>query len=321
MSRPPFMSQPTHAGSGSAIIAIPSTANVPMTLPQRKHDNPDDVARPLVALFAPDLATLSGSAMRTQLFASSAKFVEGLGAVRVPPMMQLGMLPPTFTLPVPPPEKPTGRKKTKPLPPMYPTHVIAVAAPPTSERKTPRDAPIPLVAVHGVIIAANCTNVRLPPIPVQPFDPGYVSLATHGLTVASIEAFTILRVYMYDRRIDGFLDALMPFPVPFIKRLRPDKKEPNHASLKLTAAFYSLTEARRLADHLIQCTPGGALPMWDRIRWLQSVWQVMTVDLGMRELVLEEAMRLAWQVARLALELASETQRREFAANERRMRS
>ncbi|KAJ7982819.1 hypothetical protein DFH06DRAFT_1122882 [Mycena polygramma] len=325
MSHLPYMSQPTHAGSGSgfnsSIVAIPSTEHVPTMLPRLKHDNPDDVARPLVALFAPNLASLPGPAIRNELFASSANFIDGLAAVHVPPTIHLNMIPLTFTLPVPPPEKPTGRKKAKVMPPLYPTHVIAIAPPPASERKTPRDAPIPLIAVHGVIIAANCTNVKLPPAPLQPADPRFVSLATHGLTVCSIPAFVILRLYMYGRRIDTFLDALLPFPAPFIKRLRPDKNEPNHASLKITAAFYSLPETRRLADHVLLCTPGGALPMWDRIRFLQDVWQTMNIDLGMRELVLREALELAWQVARLALELTSERQSRELAAvHERRMR-
>lgn len=283
------------------LVAIPSTEDVPLMLPRVADDKADDVAGPLVALFAPKLAHLAGSAIRNELFTASAQLLAGLSAVHVPQTVQRNLLPVTFTLPVPQ----VNSNSRDSIKPMYPSHVFAVSPPPASNRPTPIDASVALVAVHGAIIAANCTKVSLPAPVMQPSDPRFISLASHRLTVPSVPTFVILRLYMYGRRIDTFLDAILPFPAPFIKRLKPDKREPDHASLKLTAAYHSANEVRRLAEHLIHCTPGGAYPMWDRLRLVQNVWATM-MELGMHELLLWEALDLAWQVVRYALHVVTQ---------------
>jgi hypothetical protein len=263
----------------------------------------------LLALFAPKLASFRGQDIRKELFASSPKFLDGLSAIHVPQTVQRNMIPLTFAFPVQRGSATTNRKRAEPI---YPSHVLAVSPPPVSRRQTPVDGPVALVAVHGAIIAANCTNVALPgPVP-QPSDPRFINLAVHPLTVPSLPAFVILRLFMYGRRIDTFLDALLPFPVPFIQRLKPDKRHPDHESLKLTAAYHSANEVRRLADYLIDCTPGGAYPMWDRIRLLQGVWQTMC-ELGMYETLLWEGLDLAWQVARYALHVVSQEHGKQLA--------
>ncbi|KAJ6588171.1 hypothetical protein B0H19DRAFT_1247866 [Mycena capillaripes] len=307
MSHPP---QQTHAGYNFyPLIAIPSTEDVPLKLHRAADDKVDDVARPLVALFAPRLAHLPGDTIRKELFTASAQFLAGLSAVHVPQTVQRNLLPFTFTLPVPQ----LNSNSRDSIQPIYPSHVLAVSPPPASSRQTPIDAPVALVAVHGAIIAANCTNVPLPTAATQPSDARFINLAAHRLTVPSVPAFVILRLYMYGRRIDTFLDAILPFPAPFIKRLKPDSREPEHASLKLTAAFHSANEVRRLAEHLIHCTPGGAYPMWDRLRLVENVWATM-MELGMHELLLWEALDLAWQVARYALHVVTQQHGKALAA-------
>ncbi|KAF8196724.1 hypothetical protein K438DRAFT_1825466 [Mycena galopus ATCC 62051] len=313
MSYNPYQAQTSDGyGMNYPITAIPPTDNVPMTLPRAADSNTDDVSRSLLALFAPNLVHLPGRVIRTELSTAAKRFTDGLNAVQVPQTVQRNLLPVTFTVPVQ--LYPTDRNRNRP-PAIYPSHILAISPPPASSRQTPIDAPVALTAVHGSIIAANCTKVDLPPPASQPSDTRFVNLTAHRLTVYSVPAFVMLRLYMYGRRIDTFMDSLLPFPPSFLEQLRPEKRTPGHESLKITAVCHSAPQTRSLAEHLIHCTPGGAYPMWERIRMLQGVWQTMC-ELGMYETLLWQALDLAWQVARYALCVVSEQHGKALAAAE-----
>ncbi|KAJ7825845.1 hypothetical protein B0H14DRAFT_2819228 [Mycena olivaceomarginata] len=304
-----YIPQPAQDGYGMnyPITAIPSTENVPMILPRAVESGTDDVSRRLLAVFAPELSPLPGRVVRRELFTSSRRFLDGLSAVQVPQTVQRNQLPVTFSIPV-------GRDpRASGPPPIYPSHVLAVSPPPASSRPTPIDAPVALVTVHGAVIGANCTNVDLPaPVP-QSSDPRFLNLAAYRLTVYSLPAFVILRLYMYGRRIDTFMDSILPFPPTFLQQFRPNHRTPGHESLRLTGTANSAPQTRSLAEHLIISTPGGAYPMWERIRLLQGVWQTMC-ELGMYEPLLWQALDLAWQVARYALVVVSEQHGQALAA-------
>ncbi|KAJ7814919.1 hypothetical protein B0H14DRAFT_2849255 [Mycena olivaceomarginata] len=276
-----YIPQPAQDGYGMnyPITAIPSTENVPMILPRAVESGTDDVSRRLLAVFAPELSPLPGRVVRRELFASSRRFLDGLSAVQVPQTVQRNQLPVTFSIPV-------GRDpRASGPPPIYPSHVLAVSPPPASSRPTPIDTPVALVTVHGAVIAANCTNVDLPaPVP-QSSDPRFLNLAAYRLTVYSLPAF----------------------------QFRPNHRTPGHESLRLTGTANSAPQTRSLAEHLIISTPGGAYPMWERIRLLQGVWQTMC-ELGMYEPLLWQALDLAWQVARYALVVVSEQHGQALAA-------
>ncbi|KAJ6464051.1 hypothetical protein C8R45DRAFT_1025087 [Mycena sanguinolenta] len=310
MSYHPRQSQSTQENypRNHLLGALPRIDSIPMTLPRAANSDADDIDRSLLAVYSPDLVELSGRVLRSQLLASSKKFMNGLHAVRVPQTVQRNLIPMTFIIPV---QFYPSNRDTPPA--IYPTHILAVSPPPASSRQTPADGPVALTAVHGMIIAANCTKLALPPPAIQPSDPRFVSLATHCMTVCSIPAFVILRLYMYSRRIDSFMDAMMPFPPAFLETLKPQKRCPGHEGLKLNAARQSVQQTRYLADHLILCTPGGPYPMWERIRMLQGIWQTMC-DLGMYEQLLWQALDLAWQVARYALSVVSEQHGKALAA-------
>ncbi|KAF7343315.1 Clampless1 Clp1 protein [Mycena venus] len=310
----PPRTRPTEDGSDHSdkypITAIPSTDNLPMTLPRAAGGNTDDVSRPLLAAYTPELAHMPARALRTYLYADSKRFIAGLAAVQIPGMVPRNQLPPTFTVPAPTNLDPANRDGPRPI---YPTYVIAVSSRPSIPDRTPFDAPVPLVAVHGAIIGANCTKVDLPLPVTQPTDLRLVSLATYRLTVYSVPAFVILRLYMYNHRVDTFMDAIMPFPKAFLHLLKPDTRTPGHEGFIMEGAMASAKETRRLAQHLIFCTPGGAYPMWERVRMLHGVWQTMC-DLGMYEPVLWLGLDLAWQVARYSLVVVSVAHQKELDA-------
>ncbi|KAJ7253079.1 hypothetical protein B0H12DRAFT_1117366 [Mycena haematopus] len=281
-----------------SIAAPPPTDNIPKILPRPVGDDADDVSRPLLAIYAPELVALSGRALRSQLFASSQKLMTGLNAVQLPHTIPQNALPLCFTVPVQ--LYPSAREAPAAI---YPTHILAVSA--SSSVQPPIDAPVALTAVHGAIIAANCTRVALRAAAAPPADARFVRLATHRLSVASLPAFVLLRGYMYARRIDTFMAGMMPFPPAFLDELKPENHLPGADRLNIVAAWHSPAQTRLLAGHLAFCTPGGPCAMWERMRLLEGVWKVMC-ELGMYEQLLWRALDLAWHVARYAVRVVSE---------------
>ncbi|KAJ7172107.1 hypothetical protein C8R46DRAFT_893826 [Mycena filopes] len=262
----------------------------------------DDVTRPLLAVFAPHLSKLSGDAIRDELFRSSKRFLDGLNAIQLPHTVQRNLLQVAYTVPAHP--DPSSRER-----PIYPSHLLAVSTPQDANR--PMDAHVALIPIHAAVFAANCAYIDLPPPAAQQSDQRLVSLTAHRLTIFSSRAFITLRLYMYGRRIDSFLEAILPFPDSFRQQLRA-----GDAAQLLAAVHQNAGEVRRLADNVVYCTPGGAYPMWDRVKLLQEVWATMR-DLGMYEGLLWQALDLAWTVARCALVSTSQAHAKVLAAQGR----
>lgn len=302
---PPQLQAHTGLQWNYAVTAIPDTDRVPTMLP-RPDPHEDDVARPLLAVFAPHLSKLSGDAIRNEMSRSSSRFLDGLNAIQLPHTVQRNLVQVAFTVPANP--DPTSLER-----PIYPSHVLAVSTPPATNRPTPIDVHIALVPIHGAVFAANCARITLPPPATQPSDPRFVSLASHRMTICSSPAFITLRMYMYGRRIDDFLEAILPFPESFLRQLRRDSGD---AVQTIAAVHQNPGEVRRLAENVMYCTPGGAYPMWDRIHLLQGVWETMC-NLGMYERILWQALDLAWTVARIALCAASSAHAKLLADQQR----
>ena len=126
--------------------------------------------------------------------------------------------------------KPVGRLPaempialTEPVMAACPTHMLAVysrrhAAPQPDGTPTPYPVSGPvtrkvtLFPVHSLVFAAYCTN--LPPLcdprDVSEAPDGFINLPIIPLGLPSAETFALLQAYLYTKRIDMLLAALMP---------------------------------------------------------------------------------------------------------------
>ncbi|KAJ7450746.1 hypothetical protein FB451DRAFT_1526562 [Mycena latifolia] len=296
------MSRTTPQSTAEDILPTLSIETVPTFLPRPADFTlVDDVARPTLAMMIPELAKLAGHVIRHQLFLRSDQLLAGLDGVQLPYSMASNSVPPI--LHVARPDRPDNR------PVLTPTHVLALGAP--LNVLTPPDAPVSLIAIHGPVFAAHCARLAMPPT-VRPLRPDFISLPVMRLNVPSRTAFVILRAFMYSRRADTFLDALIPFPTKFLAEIRR-----GNASDRIKAARASQPEIISLTQHLILGTQGGPEQFWERVHHLHAVWETMT-QLAMSDSLLWEAFELAWLLARAALAAATGHMKKIIEASEKR---
>ncbi|KAJ7130416.1 hypothetical protein C8R44DRAFT_574084, partial [Mycena epipterygia] len=260
---------------------------VPATLqrPMKGKIGDDDVQRYSLNLLVPQLAKLPGNTIRAALHQHSAAFLAGLEAVQIPHTMPSNTLPLSLDIHVP-----NDRAHTSP--PAYPTHILALSTP--FNGMTPPDAPFSLTPIHGALLAANSADVLLPPLE-RTSTRGCIRLPVIRVIVPSVQAFVILRSYMYTGRIEAFLSALVPLPASFIAKLR-------HPAQTLAAAFACIPELQQLTQHLIDSTRGGLPAYVERLGHIRAVWETMWT-LKMGEQVLWKALDLAWELARGAMDV------------------
>ncbi|KAJ7454020.1 hypothetical protein B0H11DRAFT_1740649 [Mycena galericulata] len=256
----------------------------------------DDVARSVLTALAPDLASLPGTAIRRELLQRSNQFVAGLTALQFPSTLASNALPP-FLHALLPREQPAGA--------VYPTHVLALSPPVSSY--TPRNAPVTVFPIHGAVFAAHSARVVLPPT-VFHLRPGYLSLPVCRMTMPSVTAFVTLRAYMYTRRIDDFLDMLLPLPRSFLDELKPGRAR----GPRIRATQASVQKIAELTQQVMYSTPGGPEVFYALLNKVKEMWDTMCA-LVMCDELLWQGLDLAWSVARNAVIVIVEQYKRAAA--------
>ncbi|KAJ7507076.1 hypothetical protein B0H11DRAFT_1706202 [Mycena galericulata] len=256
----------------------------------------DDVARSVLTALAPDLAMLPGTAIRHELLQRSNQFVAGLTALQFPSTLASNALPP-FLYALLPREQPAGA--------VYPTHVLALSPPVSSH--TPRNAPVTVFPIHGAVFAAHSARVVLPPT-VFHLRPGYLSLPVCRMTMPSVTAFVALRSYMYTRRIDDFLDMLLPLPRSFLDELKPGRAR----GPRIRATQASVQKIAELTQQVMYSTPGGPEVFYALLNKVKEMWDTMCA-LVMCDELLWQGLDLAWSVARNAVIVIVEQYKRAAA--------
>ncbi|KAJ7130417.1 hypothetical protein C8R44DRAFT_665548, partial [Mycena epipterygia] len=251
------------------------TVQLPRTL---KRPTPcDPPARAILDVIAPELAELPLPFIRHQFSLRAGEMLAGIQDLVIPGTISRLCLPSTLTVPVP--SNPSNDA------PLYPTHVLAV-----SPRGAHPDAPLILVPVHGIVLAANCAAPILRPGPVDSDSVrDKLILPICPAALPSVHALVVLRTYMYTHRLDTLIHALIPLPEPLA-----------HAAVK--TALGSAEEILRLATHLVCVRPGleHLLAYAARVR---ELWQTVCC-LGMFHAPLWDALDLAWELVIVALNLA-----------------
>ncbi|KAK7042548.1 hypothetical protein R3P38DRAFT_2611806 [Favolaschia claudopus] len=265
---------------------------LPPVPPQPFRDDEADAVSPLLRHYAPGWVSLSGRTIREELFRLSQQFFDSIKTLRLmSTVVQDKSIAPYLCIDLP-------------LTPnidssCYPTHVFAVSPQPAAEGANTADAPVPIVAIHGIVLAAHCTKLNLPP-PPHSTDRQILNLVTCRFDVASIRAWILLRSYMYGGSIKTFLSMLLPLPQVFVDDFSPNYASPGHERPKLSAVSGSEVLIRILARHVVDNTAGGYPKLLAHMEYVLEVWR-MICDLGMYDTLLWMALRLAWQIARNAL--------------------
>ncbi|KAJ7050170.1 hypothetical protein C8F01DRAFT_563347 [Mycena amicta] len=282
----------------------------------------EDVARTMLVPFAPLLATLPTSVIRTELASCSVAYTTGAQFANewVPQTISSGSLPPFFLVPytLDPHPAMTG------LPRVYPSHVLAITSLDESKGSSD-DITLWLTCIHAAVIAAHCTKVALP---VDKVGSGFkfrkgpsLRLQTHRLQVPSPPAFVTLRKYMYTRRIDIFLAGVLPSGFPhtasFMQELFvaasaatrwpitlvSDRGEeyPAPAPDAAIANLLRLLESEEIREKARNALHGVEVDMVRaQARMVWETWRTMC-HLGMQDEMLWAGIDLAWDVVRSVL--------------------
>ncbi|KAJ7151327.1 hypothetical protein C8R43DRAFT_485808 [Mycena crocata] len=256
--------------------------NLPIILP-RPAKPADDVARPIINLMAPLLSHLPGHVIRSELARESAQLLAGLAAMRVPLSISSNRVPPSLEIPF-------TQDPTVQATPIYPSHILAMSEPPTP--LTPPDYPCSLIPIHGPLLAAYACKLRIQAPAQQGGEfPGCTNVAVRRVIVASLPAFVALRAFMYSRRIDAFLAALLPFPPRAISGIR---------AAELAPIVQDERVLEQLERHFVLMTPGGAREAWWHAKHVRGVYETMC-QLGIYDDLLWQALDLAWHILRRGL--------------------
>ncbi|KAJ7030646.1 hypothetical protein C8F04DRAFT_1113128 [Mycena alexandri] len=257
------------------------TFRLPRTL-ERPTFVPDTLSRQSLDALAPELADLPLPFIRHQLTVHADQMLADINTLPIPSTIPGMRLPHTLAVKLP--------IASSDVEHIYPTHILAVSALSRSTAAT-TDAPLSLVAVHGIAFAVNCSTPALRPVEHNPNTRGTLTLPLCPVALPSVQALLILRAYMYNHRIDMLLSALFPLPAPL-----------TYAEVK--SALVSSATKLRLATHLISAHPGAA-HILGYARRVQEVWKTVCC-LGMYHIELWDALDLAWELLIVALNLAVE---------------
>ncbi|KAJ7199901.1 hypothetical protein B0H12DRAFT_1036919 [Mycena haematopus] len=276
-----------------------STFKLPCTL-ERPPPISDSVSRLSLAAIAPDLIDLPLPFIHHQLALQTEQMLAGLRELPVPDTLPRLGIPEVLTIEVP--DSPS--QNVEPL--IYPTHVLAVSLPTGTSTSAPeRDAPLTLVPIHGIVLAANCAAQILRPVPASaPTVDGDVDgpliLPVCPISLPSVHALLVLRTYIYTKRVDAlFLDLIPLFD------------DDHHESLKIGDLESGSPSAEvrvfRLATRLAR-EPGFTLT-----HILECAWRVVDVWKTAWALGLEvqhhpefwDTVDLAWEVVVHALNLVA----------------
>ncbi|KAJ7172108.1 hypothetical protein C8R46DRAFT_1258044 [Mycena filopes] len=256
------------------------TSRLPRTL-DRPAFVPDTPPRQMLDALAPELVELPLPFIHHQLAVHADQMAEDISSFPIPGTIPAGRLP--HALAVKLPSASPGDVEH-----IYPTHILAVSTP--SKTATP-EAPS-LVAVHGIVFAANCIAPKLRPVGENNNPPGALYLPICPIALPSVPALLTLRTYMYNHRVDVLLSALFPLlPAPL-------------TDAEVRSALASDRTKLRLATHLVCADPRPAQILGYAVR-VQEVWRTVCC-LGMYRAELWDALDLAWELVIIALNLAAD---------------
>ncbi|KAJ7611278.1 hypothetical protein FB45DRAFT_941457 [Roridomyces roridus] len=243
-----------------------------------------EVSREALLAAAPDLAAVPAEFIRHSLLAKAPQMQAGIAALLplLPKSIPKSDLPSILTVPL--------RAH-----PSYPTHVLAITAASSSKS---RSEPVSLFPVHPVVLAAHCAKLpRLPP--AQPDSRSCATLPVLSFSLPSLQAFTILREYMYTHRLDSALAALLPLPPAFLQTLGP-----SGLSDAIAAALSSRNAMHALAAHLAASSGSSVSALLAHAAHVKELWHDM-VALGLYDDELWDALDLAWAVVLGAFNLVA----------------
>ncbi|KAK7042549.1 Clampless protein 1 [Favolaschia claudopus] len=262
------------------------THELPQTLerPSRCFDS-GDISPATLEAVGPDLAESKPTVhfIQEQLYLHTDKLLAGLRYIPVPPTHPSYSLPVTFSVTVPFLSDDIE----------YPTHILAVLLP--SENEAP-EAPIPLVPIHGIVLAVNCSAEILRPLIEGDDEDSEDSDSTTyklylpvcSIRLPSVEALITLRNFMYTKEVDALFADLFPLPQPF-----------DHETLQRAQQSESLDCKLALVQKLIWAEPGvkhllryGSLVL--------DLWRTACC-LGMHDDGFWDALDLAWELVLIAL--------------------
>ncbi|KAF8920016.1 hypothetical protein CPB85DRAFT_1429482 [Mucidula mucida] len=277
-------SHPASFNQGTRNHHYPTQAQAPATSLQlpRQLDRPpvSDIPREVIAAANPELANVPAEYIRRGLGPKAPDMLAGIQALspsHLPKCLPKSRLPDALAIPFLP-----GASISQ-----LPTHILAV----TSSKSHSDQALI--FAVHGVVVASHCAQMRLPPS--FPPTSSAVRLPVLHINPPSADAFKILLEYMYNHRLDHVLRVLAPLPPAFLQKL-------SHNAV--VHAFQSRSTVYQLASHVYAHENGDLQSIMRHVSHVKDLWQDM-IALGIHLPDLWDTIDLAWKILLGALNLAT----------------
>ncbi|KAH7869491.1 hypothetical protein F5879DRAFT_795380 [Lentinula edodes] len=269
-----------HGLRDSQTLSSSSSVQLPRTLARPEFIEVSPVA---IAAAAPELVNVPLDYIRRRLRSEAPQMMAGLSSLapsHVPSSLPKSHLPPSLSIPLrAPPSRAT---------PTYPTHVLAV-----SSSKSSHDTQAIMVPVHSLVLAAQCA--RLPELRTPNTAVSHtLHLPVIPMSVPSPAAFTILRSFMYDHRLDGVLKALFPVPPSFLANL-------SHSAVRATMS--SGPALHQLSLYLCEASGHNLQTLTTYTAHVKDLWQDMVV-LGLFDSELWDTLDLAWDIVLGAMNLA-----------------
>ncbi|KAJ7175491.1 hypothetical protein C8R46DRAFT_873908, partial [Mycena filopes] len=254
------------------ISRLPRTLDRPVFVP-------DTPPRQMLDALAPELVDLPLPFIHDCIGVHTDQMVEAIGSIAIPGTIPAGPIPYAVVVQLP-------SASPANVGHIYPTHILAVSTP--SNTATPEA--LSLVAIHGIVFAANCTAPELRPVGENNSPPGALYLPICPIALPSVPALLTLRTYMYNHRVDVLLSALFPLlPAPL-------------TDAEVRSALASDRTKLLLATHLVCADPRPAQILGYAVR-VQDVWRTVWC-LGMYRAELWDTLDLAWELVIIALNLA-----------------
>jgi len=152
-----------------------------------------------------------------------------------------------------------------PCSPYAPSHMLAIHSPLSSTT-----AKVDLYPTHSIVLAAHCVNLPVFPSSCSTSTP--TSIPVVPLYLPSAETFPVLENYLYTKRIDTLLAALLPIP-------------------KTCAEDASIRSASDLQSSLANCSPSQ---LGQSLMRIMGVWRNASA-LGVVDKYIYNVLSCAWE--------------------------
>ncbi|KAF5352298.1 hypothetical protein D9758_011918 [Tetrapyrgos nigripes] len=283
-----FPTAPHHSRRESVVASSTSSqAPNPVQLPRRlARPEYTEVSKSSIIAAAPDLANVPPEYIRQSLRPKEAEMQAGLNALspsHVPNKLSKSHLPSHLSIPL--------YHKSSSIPPVYPTHALAVYP------SRGHDSQALIFPVHYLILAAHCA--RLPTLPSshsQTQGRDHLHLPVVPLSLPSPHAFALIRKYLYTHSLDGVLKSLIPLPSSFLpSSFLPSSSTPSLNRETLRTLMTSNSTLTSLSRHLAEHALYNPSTLMIHVGHVKEFWQTL-VALGVYDLGLLDVVDLAWEV-------------------------